>query len=584
MTIIDRLNVKKTELEKRLEGQYQGGSQGKEILQYKIEKLKELINAYGSTSSPISLKNAKQILDRQVGFEEQKKELLEIGTGKTTFSQIFSQALGKAFFTISLGGLSDSSVLIGSEANSPANNMGQLTKALLETKIPDPVILLDEIDKTGSSLKNCLVNVLDPTQNQEILDHFLEIKLDFSQNGSLNQKNFEITPDALETLINKSKEKGVRNLKRGLDKIFNHCLLQWAREIKQGKTENKITITSDLVNQVIPVAFSDVDQEISENDQAGLEKIKKELAKLKGENKNLADILSKNQNKLVKIKQKNKDLERQVKGLEKDSPKDSLNQSASYVSDLSKSKTDWEVKLTGLGTLQKIEKFDQEIREEFLQIAKRKNYPFYTFYKVLSSGEENKLKELIEKDKKKLESEAIELETELENYQENHNYIANLQKEINDLTTEKNNLDKQLKEKQDQIQIFQNHRCNTLNNAVLNQVKDQLEQVIKERNRLKEELNSKKPDIPDDKEEQIDNLTVEQLKQKIYQKKNQINELKSKLERNNVHNPNSSNNTNYVPWFLGLGGLLIAGFAIFLISPRLATEYWRNNTAIFSPR
>jgi ATP-dependent Lon protease len=104
-----------------------------------------------------------------------------VGTGKTTFSQIISQALGKKYFPISLGGLSDSSVLVGNEANSPANNMGQLARALVETKTSDPVILLDEIDKTGLSLKNCLVNVLDSTQNQNILDHFLEVKLDFSQ-------------------------------------------------------------------------------------------------------------------------------------------------------------------------------------------------------------------------------------------------------------------------------------------------------------------------------------------------------------------------------------------------------------------
>ena len=104
-----------------------------------------------------------------------------VGIGKTTFSQIVSQALGKKFFAVSLGGLSDSSILIGSEANSPANNMGQLAKALVETKTHDPVILLDEIDKTGSSLKNCLANVLDSAQNQEILDHYLEVNLDFSR-------------------------------------------------------------------------------------------------------------------------------------------------------------------------------------------------------------------------------------------------------------------------------------------------------------------------------------------------------------------------------------------------------------------
>src|SRR4051794_36327026 len=59
--------------------------------------------------------------------------------------------------------------------------MGQITQALTETKTRDPVILLDEIDKTGSSLKNCLLSFLDPKQNQEILDYYLEVKLDFSQ-------------------------------------------------------------------------------------------------------------------------------------------------------------------------------------------------------------------------------------------------------------------------------------------------------------------------------------------------------------------------------------------------------------------
>jgi predicted nuclease with TOPRIM domain len=87
--------------------------------------------------------------------------------------------------------------------------------------------------------------------------------------------------------------------------------------MKQGKTGNKITITPELINEIIPVAFSDSDQKKSENNQADLGKIKKELTKLKEENEKLTDILSKNQNKLAKIKQKNKDLEEQVKSLEK---------------------------------------------------------------------------------------------------------------------------------------------------------------------------------------------------------------------------------------------------------------------------
>ncbi|CAH1756391.1 10390_t:CDS:2 [Entrophospora sp. SA101] len=305
MTIIARLNAKKLELENRLTGQSNWGSQGKEILQYKIEKLNELITAYGSTTLPVSLTNARQILDQQVGFEEQKKKGLgksgvgPAGIGKSSFAQILAQALGKSFFNVSLGGLSEPSVLIGSEASSPANNMGQLARALVESKTPNPLILLDEIDKTGSSFKtaihNCLLNILDPVQNQEILDYYLEQKKEiaqkiiekwFAENGTLNRNNFEITPAALETIINKTQEKGVRQLKMALNSIFDYCLLQWAREARSAGTESKINIDSDLVNEIIPHDFPNIDQgddPDQENDKEQLKNLRKELKALGGE-------------------------------------------------------------------------------------------------------------------------------------------------------------------------------------------------------------------------------------------------------------------------------------------------------------
>jgi ATP-dependent Lon protease len=61
-----------------------------------------------------------------------------------------------------------------------------LTKSLLETKTSNPLILLDEIDKVisykgNSAIHACLSNFLDPLHNKEILDHYLDVKLDFSQ-------------------------------------------------------------------------------------------------------------------------------------------------------------------------------------------------------------------------------------------------------------------------------------------------------------------------------------------------------------------------------------------------------------------
>ncbi|MEG7978892.1 MAG: AAA family ATPase [Mollicutes bacterium UO1] len=211
MEIIDRLNAKKDELGARLSNLYQGGSNRRETLEYKIKKLEELIVAYQSTSTPINFSEAEEILNQQIGFEEQKERILNslkiagyceqnnvrreplilcligpLGVGKTTFARILAQALKKEFFLVSLGGVSDNSLLVGANESSGGAEIGQLTKSLLETKSRDPLILLDEIDKINSyggnsDVHGCLSTFLDPVQNKEVLDYYLDVKLDFSQ-------------------------------------------------------------------------------------------------------------------------------------------------------------------------------------------------------------------------------------------------------------------------------------------------------------------------------------------------------------------------------------------------------------------
>ncbi|CAG8550752.1 6111_t:CDS:2 [Gigaspora margarita] len=359
MTVIDRLSAKRIELEIRLNNSYQGGSQRRETLLYKIKKIEELIDAYQAISSPIDFSEAEKLLNQQVGFTELKEKILNSlkikdyceqrnikkdplilclvgppGVGKTTLAALLAQALKKEFFAVSLGGMSDNSLLVGANESSSGTEIGQLAKALTETKTHDPLILLDEIDKVdsyggNSAIHSCLSSVLDPVQNPEILDYYLDVKLDFSKVTfivtandlnkipkyllsrtplivDLNQNNLEITSQTLETLISKTQEKGVRQLKSALDSIFDYCLLQWAQEASQGKPESKIKVNSDLVNQIIPADFFNIsseDNSENKNDKKELEILRKELERLKGEKNRQSQLKAIKFNSLLVLRQ-----------------------------------------------------------------------------------------------------------------------------------------------------------------------------------------------------------------------------------------------------------------------------------------
>jgi ATP-dependent Lon protease len=97
------------------------------------------------------------------------------GTGKTTFAQKLAQALKKEFFSFSLGGMTDSSLLTGKE-----EEIGLLTNALLKNNSINSLFLLDEIDKTSIRVQDSLINVLDRVQNASFFNHYLDVNLDFS--------------------------------------------------------------------------------------------------------------------------------------------------------------------------------------------------------------------------------------------------------------------------------------------------------------------------------------------------------------------------------------------------------------------
>jgi ATP-dependent Lon protease len=107
------------------------------------------------------------------------------GVGKTSIGRSVADALGREFYRFSLGGMRDEAEIKGHRRTYIGAMPGKLVQALKEVKVSNPVIMLDEIDKIGTSYQgdpaSALLEVLDPEQNNEFLDHYLDLRVDLSK-------------------------------------------------------------------------------------------------------------------------------------------------------------------------------------------------------------------------------------------------------------------------------------------------------------------------------------------------------------------------------------------------------------------
>ncbi|MBX2825506.1 MAG: endopeptidase La [Gammaproteobacteria bacterium] len=155
----------------------------------------------------LSLRHARKILNRDhAGLADIKDRIVEFlalgqfrgdvsgsillfvgppGVGKTSIGKSIAESLGRKFYRFSLGGMRDEAEIKGHRRTYIGAMPGKLVQALKTVDVANPVIMLDEIDKIGASYQgdpaSALLEVLDPEQNSEFLDHYLDVRVDLSR-------------------------------------------------------------------------------------------------------------------------------------------------------------------------------------------------------------------------------------------------------------------------------------------------------------------------------------------------------------------------------------------------------------------
>ncbi|MCI9543935.1 MAG: endopeptidase La [Acutalibacter muris] len=160
-----------------------------------------------SSKEKLDLKRAQRILDRDhYGMTKVKERFIETlavrslapaqtgqiiclvgppGVGKTSIARSIAQATGRKYARVSLGGVSDEAEIMGHRKTYVGSMPGRIINAIKQAGVNNPLLLLDEIDKLGTNFKgdpaSALLEVLDPEQNSEFTDHYIDMPFDLSQ-------------------------------------------------------------------------------------------------------------------------------------------------------------------------------------------------------------------------------------------------------------------------------------------------------------------------------------------------------------------------------------------------------------------
>ncbi|MEJ2037555.1 MAG: endopeptidase La [Desulfosarcinaceae bacterium] len=288
------------------------------------------------TKDVIDIKQAKVALDRDhFGLDKIKERILEYlsvrklnpnikgsilcfvgppGVGKTSLGQAIAKSMKRKFIRISLGGIRDEAEIRGHRRTYIGAMPGRILQGLKTCGTHNPVFMMDEIDKLGADFRgdpsSALLEALDPEQNFEFSDHYLNLPFDLSQvmfiltanvtdtipsalldrmevinlsgytesekltianhyliprqikENGLKKKQLNISKGALEMMINEyTSEAGLRNLEREIASLCRKV----ARKIAEGKKQDTIISRTNIEKYLgVPKYFPELDQEPSQ--------------------------------------------------------------------------------------------------------------------------------------------------------------------------------------------------------------------------------------------------------------------------------------------------------------------------------
>lgn len=296
-----------------------------QMLRSYLEVIAELPWDKASESQSLTLTEAAQALDEDhEGLEKIKKRIIQQlaviklrkqqkgslllfvgppGVGKTSLAQSIAKVLGRKFARISLGGVRDESDIRGHRRTYVGAMPGRVIQALKRAGEKNAVILLDEIDKMGRGYAGdpaaALLEVLDPEQNQNFTDHYLDLAFDLSdvffiatanslesipaplldrletielsgytsseklgiakkhlipklqQEFGINKEQIEISDTAiLKIITHYTREAGVRDLKRKIESTLRH-LSEKVIELQERSSTEKIRIESTSIEEIL---------------------------------------------------------------------------------------------------------------------------------------------------------------------------------------------------------------------------------------------------------------------------------------------------------------------------------------------